>query len=146
VDHKAAIAREILKQLPGGDVGIVHLCPPDSLQINEQIMRTCCHREKLVASFCEAFREPYSVVVDQRGWQKLAQMIPAADARKDVYVAADLCGYFRAPASRVRELIDARIWTHEVYLVGVGMDWLVGVKHDRLFSQGRAAPEGMALR
>jgi hypothetical protein len=36
-------------------------------------------------------------------------------------------------------VLDSRVWTHEVYVVGADVDWLVGCKHERVCLQGKAA-------
>jgi hypothetical protein len=138
--EKRAKAKEILAGLPGGSSGIEHLGESDAEALNEQIMNRCCNRERLIASFIDALREPQRAFPDAEGWKKLADFIPESERREHhVYVAADLYGCFRLPASRVAELLDSGLWTHEVYVVGGDVDWLVGFKHENVYLQGKAA-------
>jgi hypothetical protein len=140
--EKRARAKEILSGLPGGSSGIDHLGASDAETVNQRIMSRCCYRERLIASFVDALREPHRVFPDAEGWQKLADFIPESEREHAVYVAADLCGCFRLPASRVAEVLGSGLWTHEVYVVGGDVDWLVGFKHENVYLQGKAAASG----
>jgi hypothetical protein len=131
--------KQILADLPGGSGGIEHLGQRDAEAINERIMERCCYRARLVASFVDALREPQGSFPDAEGWRKLASFIPEDEREHHVYVAADLYGYFRLPASRTAEVLDSGLWTHEVYVVGANVDWLAGVKHEWVYLQGKAA-------
>lgn len=73
------------------------------------------------------------------GWRKLADFIPDSDRERTVYVVADLYGCFRLPASRVPEVLDSELWTHEVYVAGSDVDWLMGIKQENVFLQGKTA-------
>ena len=139
MSDKEQRVQEVLAELPGGAKGIEHLSESMSSAINEGIMNKCCYRERLAASFCDALREPHAERVDGEGWHGLGQLVPPSDTMRDVYVATDLYGFFRVPATRVSELLDTSLWSHEVYVVGLDIDWLVGVKHEYVFAQGKAA-------
>jgi hypothetical protein len=137
--EKRSRVKKILAVLPGGSSNIEHLGTSEAEALNERIMSRCCHRERLIMSFIDALREPQLMFADADGWRKLTDFIPESDRERTVYVVSDLYGYFRLPASRVPEVLDSELWTHEVYVVGSDVDWLVGIKHENVFLQGKTA-------
>lgn len=137
--EKRSKVKEILAALPGGSSNIEPLGKSEAEALNERIMSHCCDRERLIASFIDALREPQLMFADADGWRKLADFIPESERERTVYVAADLYGCFRLPASRVPAVLDSELWAHEVYVVGSEIDWLVGFKHENVFLQGKAA-------
>ena len=129
---------KILAGLPRGARDIEQLTEPEAKALNESIMARCCHRERLVTSFVDALRDPHLMFADAQGWKKLATFIPEVERQGTVYLAADLYGMFRLPADRVAELLASDVWTHEVFVVGATVEWLVGINHENVFLQGEA--------
>jgi hypothetical protein len=136
--EKRARLKEILAALPGGSNDIEHLGAAEADALNERIMSRCCNKERLVASFVDSLRDPQAAVVDAEGWKRVADFIPESERKQAVYMATDLYGFFQLPAVRVPEALDSGLWTHEVYVVGGDVDWLVGFKHEKVFLQGKA--------
>jgi hypothetical protein len=136
--EKRSRVKKLLAALPGGSSNIEHLGTSEAEALNERIMSHCCYRDRLIVSFIDALREPQLMFADADGWQKLVDFIPENERERMVYLVADLHGYFRLPASRVPAVLDSQLWTHEVYIVGSDIDWLVGIKHENVFLQGKA--------
>jgi hypothetical protein len=136
LDERNARVASILARLPGGPSDIEWLSQEAAERLNEEILDRCCDRRRVVASFADAFREPFRTIRDDEGWSKLYQFFPEGALQHNVYVITDLYGFFRVPLPRASELLGSELWSHEVYVVAENANWLVGYRNGEIHLQG----------